>query len=100
MLLAGVRLQIKEVEGNGNFLVGFAQRLGDPPMANESLPANSTRLAPLNSRTQRPLEQWRQELAANSPLDVLDTVNKWYTGKVLAVRDEEVLVTYDGMNVS
>jgi hypothetical protein len=43
-----------------------------------------------------PISAWKLELTANSAIDVLDTQKKWYTGRVLEVRGDELLVTLNG----
>ena len=60
------------------------------------IPRSGSRLSPLYSRTSPSLDSWRRELQSNSLIDVLDTVNKWYTGRVVEIRPGVVKVSYDG----
>ena len=40
--------------------------------------------------------KWRKSLEIGNRLDILDTVNLWYTGSVLAATEDKIQVHYDG----
>ena len=65
----------------------------------ELLERHSNLLAPLYSKTRpslQPNQHWRFTLTANSPIDALDTVQKWYTARVLELRGDHIRIAYDG----
>ena len=65
----------------------------------EIVERHSNVFAPLYSKTRPTLPQsqhWRFALTVNSPLDALDTVQKWYTARVLEIRGDHIRIAYDG----
>ena len=69
------------------------------PGRRELVEQHSNVFAPLYSKTRPTLHQsqhWRLALAPHSPLDALDTVQKWYTARVLEVRGDHIRIAYDG----
>jgi len=62
----------------------------------EWLPLDSSRLAPLRSKSLATTDPWRIQLEVGGECDGCDTVKKWYTCHIVEVDREMVKITYDG----